>query len=320
MIRHIDAFAILAYRLCTESITGDFMSTELATHTTTYTQEQVDLIKRTICSGATNDELSLFIQQCKRTGLDPFSRQIHAVKRWNGREKREVMSIQTGIDGYRLIADRTGKYAGSDDPVYDVENAVHPGKATVTVWKIIDGARVAFSRSARWAEFVQLDKDGNPTRFWQKMPYLMLGKVAEALALRAAFPQELSGIYTADEMGQADSEPVKHQTNGVHKEPKPAALPPKTEPVKPTLATMIEKWTAHDFKGDGAMFGKWLAACIARLPEVATIPDDTKDLAEYVRESAGIGDLQEWHDMTGEQLLLAKNAVCEWLGQLQPKG
>lgn len=296
------------------------MSTELATHQTTYTQEQVELIKRTICNGATNDELSLFIQQCKRTGLDPFSRQIHAVKRWNGREKREVMSIQTGIDGYRLIADRTGKYAGSDDPQYDVENAAHPGKATVTVWKIIEGQRVGFSRSARWLEFVQTDKDGNPTRFWSKMPYLMLGKVAEALALRAAFPQELSGIYTADEMGQADSEApkveTKHQTNGHAKQ-----LPPKqveTPKEVPTLALIADKWTKQDFK-DGDTFGKWLAACIVRLPEVATIPDDQQDLAEYVRTSAGVGEEQEWSQLNGQQIILAKAAVIEWLGQLKPK-
>lgn len=146
----------------------------------------------------------LFFHQCKRTGLDPFSRQIHAVKRWDAQMGREVMSIQTGIDGYRLIADRTGLYAGNDDPVYDEEGRPHPGKATVTVYKLVNGARTPFTRSARWTEFAQTKKDGSLTRFWAKMPYLMLGKVAEALALRAAFPQELSGLYTNDEMPPAD--------------------------------------------------------------------------------------------------------------------
>lgn len=173
---------------------------------TGWTPEQVALIKRTICKGANDDELQLFLQQCHRTGLDPFSRQIHAVKRWDSREKREVMTMQTGIDGFRLIAERTGKYAGNDDPIYDVEGAEHPGKATVTVWKIVGGIRAPFTRSARWAEFVQTTKEGSPNRFWARMPYLMLGKVAEALALRAAFPQELSGLYTHDEMGQADTD------------------------------------------------------------------------------------------------------------------
>ncbi len=191
------------------------MSTAIAT--VEFSAEQMDLIKQTICRGATNDELALFINQCKRTGLDPFTRQIHAVKRWDKTAGREVMTIQTGIDGYRLIADRTERYAGSDDAVYDREDDEHPGKATVTVWKLVAGQRVPFTRSARWDEYVQTTKEGQTTRFWKKMPYLMLAKCAEALALRAAFPQELSGLYTAEEMGQADS-----GVEATHK-----ALPPK---------------------------------------------------------------------------------------------
>lgn len=194
------------------------MAAELATtngragpdlaHAGDYTPDKVALIKRTICQGASDDELALFIGQCKRTGLDPFSRQIHAVKRWNGKLGREVMAIQVGIDGFRLIADRTGAYAGNDDPVYDREDGPHPGKATVTVWKMVAGQRVPFTRSARWAEFVQTDKSGKPNTFWQRMPYLMLAKCAESLALRAAFPQELSGLYTSEEMGGDDDPPA----------------------------------------------------------------------------------------------------------------
>lgn len=191
------------------------MTTDALATVDAYDDGKIDLIRRTICKGATGDELQLFIHQCKRTGLDPFSRQIHAVKRWDKSQGREVMAIQTGIDGYRLIAERTGKYAGNDDPQYDREDAEHPGKATVTVWKMLDGQRVAFTRSARWSEFVQTTKDGTPTRFWQKMPYLMLGKVAEALALRSAFPQELSGLYTSEEMGQADNGHVEHHAEPV---------------------------------------------------------------------------------------------------------
>jgi len=170
-----------------------------------YGQDKIELIKRTVCVGATNDELQMFLYTARRVGLDPLLRQIHAVKRWNAAAGREVMSIQTGIDGYRLIADRSGKLAGITDAEYDSEDKDHPNKATVTVSKLIDGTVKEFTASARWGEFAQYkkSKDGNPPEvnaMWAKMPYHMLGKCAEALALRKAFPFELSGLYADEEM------------------------------------------------------------------------------------------------------------------------
>lgn len=159
-----------------------------------YSREKIDLIKRTIAIGASDDELQLFLYAAKKTGLDPLTRQIYAVKR-SGK-----MTIQTGIDGYRLIADRTGKLAGISDYIFDSEEGKNPGKATVTVKKALEGGGIAdFTATARWGEY----NAGGP--IWQKMPFLMLGKCAEALALRKAFPADLSGVYTAEEMAQADN-------------------------------------------------------------------------------------------------------------------
>lgn len=170
-----------------------------------FTPEQIDLIKRTVALGATDDELALFVHVSNKAGLDPFAKQIYAIKRWNADAGREVMTFQTGIDGFRLVASRTGAHAGTDDPVFDEKDG-KPVKATVTVWKIVGGQRVSFTASARWVEYVQTKKDGTPTSMWRKMPYTMLGKCAEALALRKAFPADLSGIYAHEEMTQADGE------------------------------------------------------------------------------------------------------------------
>lgn len=157
---------------------------------------QIELIRRTVAKGATDDELRLFLHQCKKTGLDPLAKQIYFQKR--STKNGDIVTVITSIDGYRLVADRTGKYAGNDDPVFDDE--VTPRKATVTVYKLINGERCAFSASARWDQYFPGDAQGF---MWRKMPHLMLGKCAEALALRKAFPAELSGVYTKEEMEQA---------------------------------------------------------------------------------------------------------------------
>src|SRR5512140_3276355 len=83
-----------------------------------WTEDQIQLLKDTVARGTTDDEFKLFLYVCTRTGLDPFLRQIHMVKRWDSNLKREVATIQTGIDGYRVIAERSGSYAGVDAPKF----------------------------------------------------------------------------------------------------------------------------------------------------------------------------------------------------------
>jgi len=212
------------------------VSTEITTVTAEEraNKERLQMIGDTIMKGATEVELRFFNEVCRKTGLDPFRRQIHAVQRWDNEANRKVWSYQTGIDGYRAIANRTGLYAGSDEPVFIPadEAAPSPTKASVTVWKIVHGQRVPFTASARWTEYVQTKRDGKPNSMWMKMPYGQLAKCAEALALRKAFPEEIGELRTDDEMHQADSEGS------------PANVPGRT----PQVQTEIRPFTKEDPK------------------------------------------------------------------------
>ena len=166
----------------------------------TWTPEQQQLISSSIAPGCTPDELKLFAYACQRTGLDPFSKQIYAIKRGG------KLTIQAGIDGLRSIAERSGELDGSATYwIGDAEGSrwsdvwlgsKPPAAAKTIIYR--KGCSHSFVGVARYADYAGQG-------LWSKMPSAMLAKCSEALALRKAFPADMSGVYTVDEMEQAEA-------------------------------------------------------------------------------------------------------------------
>jgi phage recombination protein Bet len=231
------------------------MSTALATTTGSalaitpeqdfWTDKQVAALNQLGVDKASKADLAVFFHQVTRTGLDPFARQIYMI------ERKGKQTIQTGIDGFRLIARRATdaahgtfgyedtQWCGEDGQWTDVWlKKEQPRAAKVTV--IRDGQR--YPAIALWDEYVGTKFNGEVTQMWSTKGALMLAKCAEALALRKAFPQDLSGIYTADEMQQADNgnhaTPVQSRPQQSRPAPKSsadvarAALGMNTEPAR----------------------------------------------------------------------------------------
>lgn len=199
-----------------------------------FTVEDITIIKEVIAKGATDAELKVFLAICERTGLDPFTKQIYCIKRWDFGEGKNVMTPQVSIDGYRILAERTGKYVGFIGPQWcgadgvwsDVWLSNDPPKAArFGVQK--EGVQGTIWAVARWGSYVQKTKDGKPLSTWEKMPDVMLGNAAERIALRRAFPYDLSCTGAAvsepetaeesvdaeivDEAGQGGAEPAAEE-------------------------------------------------------------------------------------------------------------
>lgn len=217
--------------------------TKLPMGNSTDNERSLALIKRTVASDCNDSEFDLFIHTARHLGLDPLRRQIFALVYSKNDPKKRKMSIITAIDGLRVIAERTGDYRpDEEEPTIEIDPAIasdsNPAgivKATVRVYKFSHGAWHKVTASAHWSEYAPIKEewsetrdvqngtwpDGNPkfkkvpvdgakkiavldaSGQWAKMPRLMLAKVAEALALRKAWPDAFAGVYSAEEMDRA---------------------------------------------------------------------------------------------------------------------
>lgn len=192
---------------------------------------QLQLIRTTVAADTSPQEFNLFIEVCKRVGLDPFRKQIYAVVYNKDKPDKRKMSIITGIDGFRAVADRSGKYRPDENEpeiIYreDLKDpATNPlgiEKAVVTCWKFgADGQWHPLKGVAFWDEFAPLTeiweysqeagKKVPSGKFklggqWPKMGRVMISKCSEAQAIRKGWPEDLSGVYAPEEMARAEAE------------------------------------------------------------------------------------------------------------------
>lgn len=206
----------------TEIATRDGSGLALRSDQEFWTDKQRAALTQLGVADASNADLAVFLHVAQRSGLDPFARQLYMIGR---KEKKNTpqgeqwvtrQTIQTGIDGYRLIArraaDRAGEKLAEPQPLWCGQDMQWleawpfdgpPAAAKVVVYR--DGE--PFAGVVMFREFVQLGRDGKPMGLWRKMPANQLAKCAEAQALRKAYPQELAGVYVDEEMQQADSAP-----------------------------------------------------------------------------------------------------------------
>jgi phage recombination protein Bet len=186
------------------------------------TPEEIGILKSTIAKGCSDLELQLFLRVCDRTGLDPFAKQICPVMRWDKKENRNVMAIQVQVDGYRVLAQRTGEYGGSDRPLFDEGLTLYehkqtkrgkPTTCTVTVYRINQGVRCPYTAEIAWDDFYPGDKLGF---MWNNKPYQMLVKTVESQALRKAFQIELASLETPEELAIVEPPTPSQARNSPH--------------------------------------------------------------------------------------------------------
>lgn len=228
------------------------MTTELTT--TTVSDSQLDLVRKTIAAAATPEELDLFLYDCKRRGVHPLDKLLHFTKR--GGKYVPICSI----DLMRTRAADSGEYAGNDDAVF-TGTIGKDFAASVTVWRLVQGQRCPFTATARLAEYMP---PSGQDAMWRKMPHVMLAKCAEALALRKAFPAQLGALYVGEELDQAgrqddpraiaEDAPAPPATKAPPRNvtpPAKATPPPSTATGATTSRGVIERTTIKEGNKNG---------------------------------------------------------------------
>lgn len=177
---------------------------------------EADLIRvlgSSLYPNAKPESIALVLGYCRAAGLDPMLKPVHIVPMWDSAARVERDVIMPGIGHYRVQASRSGQYVGKSEPEFgpDMTEDLNGTKMTFPAWcritvkRNIGGIVSEFTALERWKEnYATAKRDTSaPNAMWRKRPYGQLAKVAEAQALRMAFP-ELLGAEIAEEMEGKD--------------------------------------------------------------------------------------------------------------------
>lgn len=173
--------------------------------------EKIELMKNLYGKGLTNIEFEHFLYICQSRGLNPMKKEIYAIKRGG------QMTIQTSIDGLRVIAERTKMYApGRDTEFLFTDKGQLLGAKVYVKKKTSDGTWHEVSATAFLHEY------STGQNLWGKMPSTMIEKVAESRCLRRCFPEAMAGLYSDDEMEQANTNDHRIE---IHEEVQETTIP-----------------------------------------------------------------------------------------------
>jgi len=168
-----------------------------------WTEQQTRMVREMFAPGASDVEFATMVQLAKARGLNPWTRQCFFIKRYDSSKGKEVWQCQVSIDGARATAVRTGMYAGQDAPEFGVLSDGTIEWCKVAVWRK-DSSRPTVA-VAYFEEYAQTKRSGELNAMWRDRPRTMLSKCGEMLALRKAFPEDMSGLYIAEEFGDDEA-------------------------------------------------------------------------------------------------------------------
>lgn len=254
-----------------------------------FTETQRQMIRDTFAKGASDEEFQVLMEIARVRCLNPLLRQVFFVARWDSKLRRETWATQVSIDGMRAIAERTGLYAGQDEPEF-IEGPDGAVKfCRVRVWRK-DWPRPAVG-VAYFEEYVQTARDKEtgktgPTKFWRQMPHVMLAKCAESLALRKAFPEDTSGLYVPEEMQSGEVEEVA--AAAPRSRPQLAPTPP---PSQLPAANDVDPLAAYRARlASVASADELVAVVLALAPSVSAHLEAAREVTRARASALGIAD------------------------------